>query len=34
MTQTTLPPATIWPQPLDGYLDVAPIQISLSMRRP
>jgi hypothetical protein len=32
VTQTTLPPATIWPQPLDGYLDVAPIQISLSMR--
>jgi hypothetical protein len=32
VTQPTLPPATIWPQPLDGYLDVAPIQISLSMR--
>jgi hypothetical protein len=23
---------TIWPQPLDGYLDVAPIPITLSMR--
>ena len=32
VTQPTLPPPTIWPQPLDGYLDVAPIQISLSMR--
>jgi hypothetical protein len=32
VTQPTLPPATIWPQPLDGYLDVAPIQITLSMR--
>jgi hypothetical protein len=27
-----VPPPTIWPQPLDGYLDVAPIQIVLSMR--
>ena len=32
VTQPTLPPPTIWPQPLDGYLDVAPIQITLSMR--
>jgi hypothetical protein len=30
-TQTTPTPA-IWPKPLDGYLDVAPIQINLSMR--
>jgi hypothetical protein len=32
--QVTQPAPTpeIWPQPLDGYLDVAPIQISLSMR--
>jgi hypothetical protein len=26
------PPAEIWPQPLDGWLDVAQIQITLSMR--
>ena len=26
------PPPTIWPQPLDGYLDVASIPITLSMR--
>ena len=26
------PPPTIWPQPLDGWYDVAPITISLSMR--
>ena len=31
VTQPTPTPA-IWPQPLDGYLDVAPIQITLSMR--
>lgn len=31
VTQPT-PPAGIWPQPIDGYLDVAPITISLSMR--
>ena len=31
MTQPAPTPA-IWPQPLDGYLDVAPIQINLSMR--
>ena len=31
VTQTTPTPA-VWPQPLDGYLDVAPIQITLSMR--
>ena len=31
VTQIAPTPA-IWPQPLDGYLDVAPIQISLSMR--
>ena len=31
VTQST-PPPDIWPQPLDGYLDVAPITISLSMR--
>jgi hypothetical protein len=31
VTQPTPTPA-IWPQPLDGYLDVAPIQIDLSMR--
>jgi hypothetical protein len=32
VTQPTLPPPAIWPQPLDGYLDAAPIQIKLSMR--
>ena len=32
VTQTASSPATIWPQPLDGYLDSAPIQLSLSMR--
>jgi hypothetical protein len=26
------PPPTIWPQPADGYLDAAPIQVTLSMR--
>lgn len=26
------PPPEIWPQPLDGYLDTAPITIDLSMR--
>jgi hypothetical protein len=26
------PPPEIWPQPLDGFLDVAPITITLSMR--
>jgi D-glucuronyl C5-epimerase C-terminus len=26
------PPPEIWPQPLDGYLDVVPITITLSMR--
>jgi hypothetical protein len=31
VTQTTATPA-IWPQPRDGYLDVAPIQLNLSMR--
>jgi hypothetical protein len=31
VTQPAPTPA-IWPQPLDGYLDVAPIQINLSMR--
>src|SRR4029077_1091256 len=31
VTQAAAPPA-VWPKPLDGYLDVAPIQISLSMR--
>jgi hypothetical protein len=31
VTQPAAPPE-IWPQPLDGYLDVAPIQITLSMR--
>src|SRR5579884_1293619 len=31
VTQTA-PPPTIWPQPADGYLDTAPITISLSMR--
>jgi hypothetical protein len=31
VTQTTPTPA-IWPQPLDGYLDVAPIAFTLSMR--
>jgi hypothetical protein len=31
VTQTALPPE-IWPQPLDGYLDVAPITFTLSMR--
>jgi hypothetical protein len=31
VTQTA-PPPEIWPQPLDGYLDVAPITIALSMR--
>jgi hypothetical protein len=27
-----VPSPAIWPQPLDGYLDAAPIQIALSMR--
>jgi hypothetical protein len=31
VTQAAAPPA-VWPKPLDGYLDVAPIQIALSMR--
>jgi hypothetical protein len=31
VTQTA-PPPTIWPQPLDGYLDTAPVQITLSQR--
>jgi len=31
VTQAT-PPPEIWPQPLDGFLDVAPITITLSMR--
>ena len=31
MTQPA-PPPEIWPQPLDGFLDVAPITITLSMR--
>jgi hypothetical protein len=31
VTQATPSPA-IWPQPLDGYLDTAPVQITLSMR--
>lgn len=31
VTQQAPPPA-IWPEPLDGYLDAAPIQIALSMR--
>jgi hypothetical protein len=31
VTQTASPP-TIWPQPLDGYLDAAPVQITLSQR--
>jgi D-glucuronyl C5-epimerase-like protein len=31
VTQTSPPPA-IWPQPLDGYLDTAPIAITLSQR--
>jgi hypothetical protein len=31
VTQTT-PSPTTWPQPLDGFLDTAPIQITLSMR--
>jgi hypothetical protein len=31
VTQQTATPA-IWPRPVDGYLDTAPIQINLSMR--
>jgi D-glucuronyl C5-epimerase C-terminus len=31
VTQTA-PPPTIWPQPLDTYLDTAPVQITLSQR--
>ena len=31
VTQPSAPPE-IWPQPLDGYLDTAPITIALSMR--
>lgn len=31
VTQTTPTPA-VWPQPLDGYLDTAPISFTLSMR--
>ena len=31
VTQPTPTPA-VWPKPLDGYLDVAPIQINVSMR--
>jgi hypothetical protein len=31
VTQPSAPP-TIWPQPADGYLDVAPITITLSQR--
>jgi hypothetical protein len=31
VTQAT-PSPTIWPQPLDGFFDTAPIQITLSMR--
>jgi hypothetical protein len=26
------PPPTVWPQPADGYLDTAPISLTLSMR--
>ena len=32
VTQTTPPPAVIYPQPADGYLDTAPISVSLNMR--
>ncbi len=32
MSQSAAAPATIWPQPLDGYLDTAPITFTLSMR--
>ena len=32
VTQAAVTPATIWPQPLDGYLDTVSITFTLSMR--